>query len=189
MKMLIISSSLASNSRSEMVARRCQDVLLEFGAETTFMSLKEYVLPPFGLADFQDDPAYRFLHTAVLHADGLILASPIYNWSSCAEMKKFIEYVGATNGSVRGAFYDKVITFVSAAGLPHSYMAVAPVAMSMMLDFKCIINPFNVYVHDRHWDGSSLAEEAQDRLHKSMNVMMELTTLLSKRTYRSNWEI
>ena len=189
MRIVIISSSMNPHSRSERVARHCQQVLSGLGVVAELLSLKDHPLPPFGTVALQDSAEYQFLHGAVLAADGLVLASPVYNWSSCAEIKKFVEYVGSTEGMVRGAFYDKVVTLVHAAGLPHSYMAGLPLANSLMLDFKCVINPYSVYIHNRHWEDESLTEEAEGRIHKAMGVMVELTSLLSQRTYRSDWEI
>lgn len=189
MKILVVSSSLDPRSRSEQVARRCLELLTDLGTEADFLSLKEYPLPAFGSVRCQDVPAYHALHAAVLAADGLVLASPIYNWSSCAELKKFVEYVGSTDDAARGAFYDKVVTFVHAAGLPHSYMAGMSLAVPLMLDFKCIVNPYCVYVHSRHWKEDTLLEEAEAKLLKAMTVMGELTLLLSRRTYVSEWEV
>ena len=68
-------------------------------------------------------------------------------------------------------------------------MAFGSMALSLMLDFKCIINPYQVYVHDRGWDGEKLLEPEEARLHTAMGVMMELTTLLSQRSYRSEWSV
>lgn len=189
MKILVVSSSLDPRSRSERVARRCLELLSDLGAEAEFLSLKEHSLPAFGSAGCQDVPAYHALHAAVLAVDGLVLASPIYNWSSCGELKKFIEYVGSTDEATTGAFYDKVVTFVHAAGLPHSYMAGMSLAVPLMLDFKCIINPYSVYVHNRHWEGETLLEEAEGKLLRAMTVMRELTLLLSQRTYVSGWGV
>jgi len=189
MKILVVSSSLDPRSRSERVARRCLELLMGLGTEAEFLRLKEHPLPAFGSVRRQDVSAYHALHAAVLAADGLVLASPVYNWSSCAELKKFIEYVGSTDDAARGAFYDKVVTFVHAAGLPHSYMAGMSLAVPLMLDFKCIINPYSVYVHNRHWRGGTLLEEAEGKLLRAMTVMRELTLLLSRRTYVSEWGV
>ena len=97
--------------------------------------------------------------------------------------------MGSTNDQFRDVFYDKIITFVNAGGLPHSYMAWLSMANSMMLDFKCIINPYNVYVHSRHWNDGVLVSDAMSRLRKSMHVMSNLSKLLKDRDYKSNWEI
>ncbi len=61
--------------------------------------------------------------------------------------------------------------------------------MSMMLDFKCIISPYNIYVTDRDFETGSLSQSASERLSKSMDVFLQLVTLLKARTYSSGWEI
>lgn len=191
MHLLIISSSLDPNSRSQKLAEECRAYLESSGVEARLLHLREHILPPFDNSAIFHSEAYRFLHSETLAADSLIFASPIYNWGCCAELKKYIEAVGSTppDGSLRGAFYDKVVTFVNAAGLPHSYMAFGATALSMMLDFKCIINPYLLYVHNRHWEETALVAEKQARLKKTMDVAIELTAGLSHRTYRSDWEI
>ena len=62
-----------------------------------------------------------------------------------------------------GALFDKVVTLLTAGGLAESYMAYTNTAISLMLDFKCVINP--------------------------MGVMMELGERRADRTYTSGWEI
>lgn len=163
--------------------------------------LQDYPLPPFSndRKAMEATENYQILHGLVSTSDALVLASPVYNWGCCAELKKFIEYTGSTSGPLKGAFYDKIITFINAAGVPHSYMAFTSLATSMMLDFKCIINPYNVYVHNRHWEaadntdsnstGDTLSVEACARLKKSLEVTVELAQLLSARKYSSEWEI
>lgn len=190
MKILIVSSSFDANSRSQEIARRCVD-LLSSRSTVTFVRLEEYPLHGKDLHFPQLSPVYHQLHSMVLESDGLVLASPVYNWSCCAELKRFVEVIGLTppDRSRRSAFFDKVITFVNAAGLPHSYMAFTDLANAMMLDFKCIVSPYNIYVHDRDWNGYELADRVTQRLIKSMDVFLELVTLLKARTYKSDWEI
>ncbi len=191
MKLLIVSSSLDPQSRSERLAELCLTELHRQQIDATLVNLKQHSLPSFDNDTIYQSDAYQFLHASVLEADGLILASPVYNWGCCAELKKFVECVGSTppNRSRSGAFFDKVVTFVNAAGLPHSYMAFNALAISMLMDFKCVINPYNVYVHERHWKGDQLIAKAAARLEKSMQVAVELTTLLKRRAYSSTWEI
>jgi FMN reductase len=157
-----------------------------------FVTLKDYPLPKFdnGSAMLKD-PSYRALHDAASKADALVLASPIYNWGCSAELKRFLEVVGTNppGENVRSPFFDKLVTFVNAAGLPQSYMAFSSMAISMMLDFKCIINPYTVYVDNSAWTGEALSENAMTRMQKSAQVLAELMQCLARRTYHSRWEI
>ena len=157
----------------------------------SWIDLREVSAPNFDDDTIFDSNAYKLCHKEVLESDGLLLASPVYNWGCCAELKKFMEYVGSTppDGSMKGAFFDKIVTVVNSAGLPHSYMASQSLVSSLLLDFKCIINPYNIYVHNRHWEGKELIDDAKNRIEKSMTVFVELVTLLANRTYKSEWEI
>ncbi|MEM7133901.1 MAG: NAD(P)H-dependent oxidoreductase [Chloroflexota bacterium] len=192
MKIHVISSSLSDESRSRKVAHIYHRRLRNRSIQSELIDLKEVNPPNFDNSSIFQTEVYKNLHMKLDEADGLVFASPVYNWGCCAELKKLIEYIGSTpmDGSLKGALFDKVITFVNAAGLPHSYMAYTTLASSLMLDFKCIINPYNVYIHNRHWnEEESLIDEAQKRIEKSVKVMIELTTLLKPRTYSSTWEI
>ena len=189
MKILCISSGLAPESRSEQLAKLCVTTLLDKGVDTDFISLKDFRLDPFDPHTIFETSNYRELTKRVIAAEGLVLASPVYNWGFSSELKKFIEYVGSTDETRTTPLFDKTITLVCSAGLPHSYMAFTPLATSLMMDFKCIINPYTVYVHNRQWEHGVLQKEAKARVEKSMFVMTEITALLQRRTYRSEWEI
>ena len=189
MYILIVSSSQDPNSRSRILAKECQAELNELGIDSKFVDLDELNIPNFDNDKIYETDQYKFLHSVTAEAVGVVLCSPIYNWGTCSELKKYIEYVGSTDENHHGALYDKVVTFVNAAGLPHSYMAHTPLANSLMLDFKCIINPYNVYVHDRHWEEGRLSGDRRPRLVKAIKVMTELCRLLEGRTYMSEWEI
>jgi FMN reductase len=191
MQALIISSGLANGSRSERLAKRYGEALAQHGVEVKGISLKDYPLPPFDNGSVLAIPSYLPLHQLVSEADSLVFASPVYNWSLSSELKRFIEVIGSTppDGSIRGAFFDKIITFVCAAGLPHSYMSFNSLATSMLLDFKCILNPYSVYVHNRHWEDGALAKEAAERIEQSAAVLSQLINCLAARTYRSSWDI
>lgn len=191
MRFAIISSSLDANSRSVKLAEACRAYLANRGHDARLISLKEHALPPFDNDTVFTSEAYRLLHRETLAADSLIFASPVYNWGCCGELKRYIEAIGSTpaDGSLHGAFYDKVLTFVTAAGVPHSYMAYAATAMGMVIDFKCVLNPYLLYVHNRHWEDEAMIAEKEARLAKTMDVAIELTAALRHRTYTSTWEI
>lgn len=190
MKTLIISSSFAPVSKSFELAKLCQ-LELEKSSEVELLSLVDYPLHSKDLHDPLGSENYLYIHKKTLASDALVFASPVYNWSICAELKKYIEIIGTTppQGPFHGAFYDKVLTFVNTAGVPHSYTAFTAIASSMMLDYKCIISPYNLYVTERDWENNKLSKKSEKRLAKSMKVLLELTSLLKARTYSSSWEI
>ena len=192
MKIAVVSSSLDPRSRSKTLVEMCSRILESKSVSTDIIDLQKLDPPNFDNDTIYSIDLYRSCHKRVSEADALIFASPVYNWGCCAELKKFVEYVGSTppEGSLKGAFYDKVLMFLNAGGLPHSYMAFTSLAASMMLDFKCIVSPYNVYVHNDNWiSDSELDSEASARLQKSLEVLIELAQLLKGRTYKSTWEI
>ena len=190
LQVTVVSSSLDPKSRSKQIADLCLDKL-RGRANTMLIDLRTTELGRFDNDTVYGTPEYTELHAAIARADGLLLCTPIYNWSVSSELKQLIEVTGSTppDGSLRGAWFDKVVTFAGAAGLPHSYMALSNFATTLMLDFKCVLNPYQIYVHNRHWTGDELSDEAHARIEKTLRVMLELTTLLQTRTYTSNWEL
>jgi hypothetical protein len=73
--------------------------------------------------------------------------------------------------------------------LPDCYMATGLLAQSLMLDFKCVVNPYTAYVSERDWEAGALTSDRAARLDKTITVHVELATLLRGRTYRSDWEV
>ena len=190
-RILVLSTSLDKTSRSRDLAYMCRELLEQRGMDTLFVDLVQLNVPNFDNNAIYETEVYLELHEKTRQSDGIVLCSPVYNWGVSSELKKYIEYVGSTppGGAFEGALFDKVVTFVNAGGLPHSYTAFREAATSLMLDFKCIVNPYHVYAHNRHWQGDVLVEETKQRAEKSMSVLVELCTLLAGRSYRSTWEI
>ena len=191
MRISVVSSSLDPDSHSRVLATMCRTALEDKGISVDFIDLRQFDPPNFDNAEIYSSEAYQSCHGIIAASDAVILASPVYNWSCCAELKKFVEYIGSTppDGSRKGAFYDKIVMFVNAGGLPHSYMAFTSLAASLMLDFKCIISPYNVYAHGDSWVGGKLDDATTARLNRSLAVLTELAERLKNRSYGSDWEI
>jgi len=187
----ILSCSLDPNSRSRLLAKEAQRRLSDQGHVTTFIDLREFPLP-----SFDNDRAYQaerlaYLNEAIRGADGVVLAVPIYNWSVGGAAKNLVEITGSTDEArgLTSPWFDQVVTFLVAGGLPHSYTAHMPFATSLMLDFKCVINPYHVYATSRDYSESGWSERLIARLEKTLQVSTELGVRLRDRTYRSGWEI
>ncbi|WP_091227245.1 NADPH-dependent FMN reductase [Microbacterium sp. 3J1] len=187
----VISCSLDPTSKSRNLAVASSELLRGLGHRSSVVDLAEHGLPAFDNDQIFDSEAFSALYDVISSADGIILAFPVYNWAPAATVKSLIEATGATGEDGRvAAWFDKVVTFVCAAGLPHSYMATGALAQSLMLDFKCIINPYVAYISERDWEPSQqLTADRNARLAKTMTVHAELSELLSGRVYRSDWEV
>ncbi|WP_407538775.1 NADPH-dependent FMN reductase [Deinococcus radiomollis] len=173
------------------MAHLSRDLLNAAGHHVTFLDLRDHPLPPFDNDTVFQSPHFQTLHTAVRRADGVVLAAPVYNWSLGSALKTMIEATGATGeGGRRSAWFDQLVTFVCSGGLPHSYMASSSLATSLMLDFKCVVNPYQVYATGSDWlEDGALNAHLQARLEKTLAVKAELAARLRGRTYRSDWEI
>ncbi|MDR7127248.1 NADPH-dependent FMN reductase [Pseudotabrizicola sp. 4114] len=191
MKFTIVSCSLSEESRSRTIARRAEQMLADAGNAVSFVDLRQEPLPQFDNGSSFKNPIFSKIHSLIDECDGVVLASPIYNWGLSSAVKNLIELTGATGEDGRqAAWFDKVVTFLCSGGLPHSYMAYGPLALSLMLDFKCVINPYTVYATDRDFtEMGHMGDRILSRLGKTMTVHIELCGSLQQRTYRSTWEV
>ncbi|HVU25179.1 MAG TPA: NAD(P)H-dependent oxidoreductase, partial [Opitutus sp.] len=134
MNILLVSSSLNPDSKSLVLAREAERVLAAAGHQPTLLDLSALPLP-------LCDAGPAFDHENVLHADrlvhaadGIIVATPIYNYDANAAVKNLVELTG-------DAWENKVVGFLCAAGGQSSYMSILAFANSLMLDFRCVIVP------------------------------------------------
>jgi len=104
------------------------------------------------------DPSVRELTARIADADAVLIATPVYNFSTNAALKNMIELTGK-------AWTHKVVGFLCAAGGASSYMAVMNVANMLMLDFRCTIVPRFVYAGPAAFDDTHIVEAAiEDRI-------------------------
>lgn len=191
MRYAVFSCSLNPTSRSRRLAEFARMFLAEIGAEVDYFDLREHPLP-----DFSDDascqtPVVDEIVRRLAQCQGIILAVPIYNWSPGSMLKKLMECTGnlSTGGKV-WAWENKVVTFLCAGGLHHSYMAYGSTAISLMMDFKCIINPHIVYAREVEVSNEGeLSPEIQARLEKVLRIGDELTVALSGRKLLTGWSV
>lgn len=169
---LVISCSLNPASRSRVLARRAFELLQDRGEPAALLDLRETPLPLcdgeacYGLENVQRVGAM------VREADGILLASPIYNYNINSVAKNLIELTGR-------AWQDKVVGFLNAAGGRSSYMGVMSLANSLMLDFRCFILPRFVYATDEHFEGDeTLDPKTEGRLVALVDELIRVATAL-----------
>ncbi len=98
------------------------------------------------------NPAAQKMNSAIEAADGIIVATPVYNYDVSASAKNMVELSGS-------AWEDKIVGFLCAAGGMGSYMSVMSFANSLMLDFRSIIIPRFVYATGDAFDGDKLVDK------------------------------
>ena len=150
MQLLVLSASLNPESNSRLLAREAQRALASAGHAPTFVDLRELALPPCDGA-----AAYKHENTAkaralIAGADGLLVATPIYNYDANAAVKNLVELTGK-------AWENKVVGFACCAGGRSSYMSIMALANSLMLDFRCTSVPRFVYAVETDFSGETIA--------------------------------
>ena len=152
--------------------------------------LRDEALPAFDNDAALTHPRVARMNAAIREADGVILAVPVYNWALGSAAKSLVEATGATDDTRRAPWFDKVVTFLVAGGLPHAYTAHLSLANSLALDFKCVVNPYHVYASERDFPARGEPNaHVLERLDRTLSVAVELARLLRGRGYRSGWEI
>lgn len=190
LSVLVVSCSLDPLSQSRFLAFDAARRLEDSGACVELVDLQEMMLPAFDNAQAHDHAGVVRLKHAIVRADAVVIAAPVYNWSLGSATKNMVEITGATGENGRkAAWFDKFVTFLCAGGLPHSYTAYTGLASSMTLDFKCIVNPYMVYATDRDATDGVFSDAVARRMQKTVEVALELAAALRNRTYSSDWEI
>lgn len=191
MNFTILSTSLSPDSRSRALARLSARRLSDLGHAVTLLDLRDSPLPAFDDDAVYAHPAVQPYRDAIVNADGVLIALPVYNWATGSGAKNLIELTGShsTTRGLNAVWFDKVVTFLVAGGLTHSYVAHHPLAVGLMTDFKCILNPYHVYAIGTDWEGDELAPLLRQRFDKTLDVAVDLSEKLSRRSYTSTWEM
>ncbi len=171
---LILSTSLNPNSRSRVLAREIQSRLAG-QSDVQFYDLQNVKLPMCdGGACYADEEVQR-LGGLVSSADGIIMATPVYNYDVSATAKNVVELTGK-------AWTDTVAGFVCAAGGGVSYMAVMGIANSLMLDFRTFILPKFVFATGKAFDDENnlIDEGVGERLDELARSLVRVTEALRK---------
>ncbi|MFV1968342.1 MAG: NADPH-dependent FMN reductase, partial [Pirellulaceae bacterium] len=154
------------------LARAAQEALTAAGIEAVFFDLAEKALPLCDGAAAYGDPIAREAGAAVEAADGIFVATPIYNFDTNAAFKNFVELTGR-------AWADKVAGFLCAAGGQGSYMSIMAVANSLMLDFRTVVIPRFVYADGSAFQGEKIADaELSKRVEALAGELVRFTTAL-----------
>ncbi len=191
MNFTVLSTSLSPHSRSRTLAHLAAGHLSHQGHQVTLLDLRDVPLPAFDDDQTYAHPNVLLYRRAIEAADGVLLALPVYNWATGSGAKNLVELTGShsTTRGLSAVWFDKVVTFLVAGGLPHSYAAHHPLALGLMTDFKCVLNPYHVYAVGEDWEGEQLRPLLSQRLVKTLAVGAELSERLQRRQQRSTWEL
>ena len=171
---LVISSSLHPDSRSRILARASVERLKTLRADATLFDLAQTTLPACDGATVYGDANVQALGAQIKQADGILIASPVYNYDVNAAIKNAVELTGQ-------AWTGKVVGLMLAAGGQGSYMSGMGLANSLMLDFRCLIVPRFVYATaDAFQDDDLVDERIQSRIDSLVDDTVRLAGVLRK---------
>lgn len=153
MAYLVISTSLHPESKSRLLARETQTLLKQHGVDVQWLDLLETTLPPCDGATCYGDPNVQAVSQKIKEAEGILLATPIYNFACSASAKNLIELTGKN-------WAGKVVSFLCAAGGPGSYMSIMGLANNLMLDFRSVIVPRFVYAEPKAFKDNAIVDDA-----------------------------
>ncbi len=173
MRYLIISASLHPESRSRSMARFVHQALEEAGHVVAWLDLREHMLPLCDGADCYGHPNAAYCKELIEQADGVVLASSVYNFDLNAAAKNLLEITGQ-------AWSEKVVGFLCAAGGHSSYMGVMGVANSLMLDFRTFVLPRFVYAVSEDFTdtGELRCDDIRKRLQQLSGELVRVTSAL-----------
>ncbi|MEJ2421623.1 MAG: NAD(P)H-dependent oxidoreductase [Acidobacteriota bacterium] len=173
MSHLILSCSYHPHSKSRVLASEAAARMAARGAQTEIADFSEMNLPICDGERCYDAPDVKALAERIRTADGLLVATPVYNYNINAGLKNALELTGR-------AWQDKVVGFLCAAGGRGSYMSVMPFANSLMLDFRCIIIPRFVFALGSSFAGGGLVDaEVRQRVDDLAAAMIRFSRALA----------
>ena len=136
------------------------------------VQMREEPLPFCDADSCYGDPNVATMRQKIDDADGIVLATPIYNYTLGGTAKNLVELTGKH-------WREKVVAFLCAAGGAHSYMSIMSTACSLMLDFRCVIVPRFVYATGQAFeDGALVDEDVRERLEQLGRDVARMTEAL-----------
>ena len=172
MKFLVISTSGNPDSNSRRMGRIALAELEKAKVDCEWLDISELGLPLCDADACYTQPSAQKVSKAIKAADGILLATPVYNYDVSAAAKNLVELTGK-------GWEEKVVGFLCAAGGMSSYMSVMAFANSLMLDFRSVIIPRFVYATGRAFEGDELKDkEVGERIDELADELIRFTKAL-----------
>lgn len=168
-KHLVISTSGNPDSNSRRMGRVAFEHLQKQRVDCDWIDISKLELPLCDADKCYANPAAQTLNKAIEAADGILVATPVYNYDVAAAAKNMLELTG-------NSWEEKVVGFLCAAGGSSSYMAVMAFANSLMLDFRSVIIPRFVYATGDAFNGDGLTDKkVEERIKEVADELVRFT--------------
>lgn len=172
MRHIILATSHSPASRSSTLAKTLEERIAALGDDVELVRLRELDLPFCDGGASYEDPAVQALHARIDAADVIAVATPIYNFETGGATRNLVALTGS-------AWRGKPVAFLCAAGGRSSYMAVMPLASSLMLDFRCVIVPQFVFASDEDFqDDRLISDDVAERIGKLAEELQRMSRAL-----------
>jgi FMN reductase len=171
-KYLVVSTSGNPDSNSRRMGRIAFHHLEKAKVQCEWLDISQLDLPLCDADACYTKAGSQSVSKAIKAADGILLATPVYNYDVSAAAKNLLELTGRS-------WEEKVVGFLCAAGGMSSYMSVMAFANSLMLDFRSVIIPRFVYATGRAFEGDELKDkEVGERITDLADEMIRFTEAL-----------
>jgi FMN reductase len=168
-KHLVISTSGNPDSNSRRMGRLAFQHLQNQKADCEWIDISKLDLPLCDADKCYANVEGQKLNKAIGQADGILVATPVYNYDVAAAAKNMLELTGSS-------WEEKVVGFLCAAGGSSSYMAVMAFANSLMLDYRSVIIPRFVYATGDAFDGDNVADpKVAERIKQLADDLIRFT--------------
>ena len=171
-KHIVISTSGNPDSNSRRMGRAAFAHLQKKKIDCDWVDIREMDLPLCDADKCYGMPGSKQLSEAIQHADGILIAAPVYNYDVAAAAKNMIELTGS-------AWEDKIVGFLCAAVGHGSYMSVMAYANSLMLDFRCVIIPTFAFATSHAFNGERINDQKiNERIKQVADELVRFTKAL-----------
>ncbi len=171
-KYLVISTSGNPDSNSRRMGRVAFEFLQKAKVDCEWLDIGKLGLPLCDADACYTQPEARKIGQVVEGADGILLATPVYNYDVSAAAKNLVELTGS-------AWEDKIAGFLCAAGGMSSYMSIMAFASSLMLDFRTVIIPRFVFATGSSFDNDSITDtKVRARVQQLARDLIRFTSAL-----------
>src|SRR5436190_15164450 len=169
---LVVSTSGNPDSNSRRMGRIAFRRLEKAKVECQWLDISELDLPLCDADVCYTKPGSQKVSGLIKAADGILLATPVYNYDVAAAAKNLVELTGS-------AWEEKVVGFLCAAGGMSSYMSVMAFANSLMLDFRTVVIPRFVYATGSSFtDGEMKDAKVAERIKDLAAELVRFTKAL-----------
>lgn len=139
MTFIILSTSLNKTSTSRLIAKQCENEFKHLNKSVELIDLNTISIPFCDAGSAYGNKTVQEISEKIRLASGIILCSPVYNYDISAAAKNIIELTGKS-------WTKKVVGIAVAAGAYGSLLSPYQITTSLMMDFRCVIVPKQVYV-------------------------------------------